>query len=160
MRSARAGNELAGGVEVDGNGVADAQQQDTGVFHPPAGIGNVEISGELPGAAGESDVGGGGKLVLAPVNAEHAVDLDMGGLSERDGSLDAVGDKGNLRIFLALEDIIVHFVVAAGVAAVAAGGIDDKFAGDLPGGRIEVDLTARRGELAVNGMQGIGQGEL
>ena len=81
-------------------------------------------------------------LVLDPVNDEGSVDLDIGRSGRRDVSLQPVGAEDDIGITRALQHVLLHFVVAPVISALASRGIDQNLAAQFVGCRIEMDRAA------------------
>ena len=104
--------------------------------------------------------GGHEDFVLRAMNREDAVHLHLRLAFGRHLALHAIGTEGDFGIFGALQNAGVHALVARRAAALAAGGIDDEFAGCLAGLRVEAQRAALQLETPVDGVQQAAEGEL
>ena len=106
------------------------------------------------------DLHGHVDLMCGADEGEDAVDLEGGVAVGVEGSGEAGGGEGDGFEFGGFEFVIGHAVVADGVAALAAEGVDDDGAGGLAGGGIEGDFSLLDVEGAVDGVEGVVEGEV
>ena len=91
---------------------------------------------------------------------EEAVDLEGGVAGGVEGSGETGGREGDGFVVGRFEFVVSHAAVADGVAAFAAEGVDEDGAVGFAGGRIEGDVSLLEVEGSVNGVEGVGQGEM
>ena len=92
-------------------------------------------------------------LVVLPVNSKKPGQFHLRNTLRIDGSFYVLRSKNNLRIFLALQNFLMHFLVAALVVAVAARGVHDDFSARISRRSIETDVAALQLECPMNGVE-------
>src|SRR5208283_3942595 len=122
--------QVAGGANVELDGVFHAEDEGAGVLQPPFLVGNREVGGRGGLRACHLDGDWKRKVVVLPVKAECAGDFHLRRPLRVEGSFDLRWREDNFGILLALQNFAVHFRIASVVAAVPASGVDhDRAAG-------------------------------
>ena len=148
---------LRRGIHVDLYFLADAKYKGTRIFQSPLHVRDGEV-----GLDGEAACGGlHGHVhrhrVVLPVESEDAVDDEDAVDRLAKSPIDTARAKGDQLISIAVEDIFMHPVVARGVAAFSAGGIDLDQAACCTGERVAADGSLLQPERAADSVQGIAE---
>lgn len=73
------------------------------------------------------------------MDKKQAMDAERGVTARDKVPLGRVGAKNNVRITLAFEHVLVHFVIASGNPGLSTGRVEDNFTACFAGGRIKLD---------------------
>ena len=103
--------------------------------------------------------GGKREFMFGAVQLENAVQLNRRLSLRLDSTSDSDGCESRFRVLPALQNILVHFVVAAAAAAVATGDVDHHQAAGLACCGVEPDGPALQFEGPTHGVKNVGQGE-
>jgi hypothetical protein len=152
--------EGSGEGEVDQDLFVDVDHEGAGVFEAPLDVGDGEGAGGLELVGGCVDLHGDVDLVGGAEEGEEAVDKDVGVAGGVEGAGEVGGGEGDGLEGGGFELVVGHAVVAGGVAALAAEGVDDDGAGGFAGGGVEGDLALLDVEGAVDGVDGVAEGEV
>jgi hypothetical protein len=91
--------------------------------------------------------------MIGSVQPEYAVDLDTRVSLQLDFAYQFGGRESDLGVALALQDFLVHFVVATLVLSVAAGSVDDNQAAGRARRRIEVNRPTLQREGSMHAIE-------
>ena len=152
--------EGSGQGEVDLDCFVDFDHEGAWVFEAPLDVGNGEGSGGLELIGGGLDPHGDFDLVRGAEEGEGSVDLEGGVAGGIEGSGEACGGEGDGFVGRGFEFVVGHAVVASRVAALAAQGVDEDGTGGFAGGRVEGDVSLLKVEGAVDGVEGVAEGEV
>ena len=122
--------------------LATLRMNTLGSFKSPFHIGDNEVRFGGESSAVDVDLHGHGEVMGRAVQRECAGDLDGGVAGGRDGAVVFLRGEGDFGVVVDVENILVHFLVAAGLAAVSAACRDNDGTGDGVRGAIEVDGSA------------------
>ena len=147
-------------VEVDVDFLFDVDHEGAGIFEAPLDVGHDEGADGVDLVAADLDLHGDVDLVGGAEQGEEAVDLEGGVASGVEGSGETGWREGDGFEAGGFELVFGHAVVSDGVAALTAEGVDYDDAGGLTGGGIEVDVSLLDVEGSVNGVHGVGEGEV
>lgn len=149
-------------MHVDIDAVGDSQKESARVFQTPLYIRNRKFGSRLGGLSLCSglDFEVEGHLVVLAVNFHDACDSDLRRALWRDCSLDSARHENDLRKLWGFQDFLVHFFIAAFIAALAAQRVYYNGAAGSAFGWIEMNLAALQFECAVHGMKRRSEGEL
>jgi hypothetical protein len=140
-------------VDVQLYRIAGAQNECAGIFESPSDVGNLENRVESEFRTGQPHGDRNYHFVVPPVQAECAFHLNLGFALRLEIALDFQRNESNFRIFLALENFLVHFIIAAVASALAAASIHHKEARELSRKRIERQFAALQRECTVYAVQ-------
>src|SRR5258708_16919926 len=87
------------------------------------------------------------------MHGENALDLDSRLALVCHRALNMLRRENDVSIFLALQNVLVHFLVATVAAALAAGGVHNKFASGGAGSIVKLYAAALQTKVAVNGVE-------
>jgi len=98
-------------------------------------------------------------LMVCPVNAEDAVDLNGGCALGQDFAFDVIGMENDVGVLGALENFLMHLLIAHAIAGVAAGGIEYHFATDIARRWVVIDLASLKVKSSVDGVECVSKGK-
>jgi len=146
--------------EVDLDFFVDLDHESAGIFEAPLDVGDGEGSDAVELVALNLDLHGQVDLMRRTDEGEDAVDPKGGVAGWVEGSGDAGGREGDGFEVRRFEFVFQHAVIAHGVAALTAEGIDDYGAGGFAGGEIEGDLSLLDVKGALDDVEAVGEGEV
>ena len=129
------------------------EEEGAGILQSPRDVGNHHVG---PGAKTVSfHLHGYGQShgMIGSVQPEYAVDLDTRVSLQLDFAYQFGGRESDLGVALALQDFLVHFVVATLVLSVAAGSVDDNQAAGRARRRIEVNRPTLQREGSMHAIE-------
>src|SRR5712672_2644026 len=94
------------------------------------------------------------------MHGENALDLDSRLALVCHRALNMLRCENDVRVFRALQNVLVHFFIATVAAALAAGGVHNKFACGGPGSIVKLYAAALQMKVAVNGVERGTHGEV
>ena len=148
-------------MDIDIDAVGDSQKEGARIFQSPFHIRHRKLGGRLrlPWRPGLDREGESHVVVLA-MKFHDARNGYLGRSLRRDRSLDAARNENDLRKFRAFQNLLVHFFVAAFVAALAAERVHHDGSGCGAFGRIEMNFAALQFKCAVDGVERCPEREL
>ena len=152
--------EGSGEGEVDQDLFVDVDHEGAGVFEAPLDVGDGKGADGVELVGGDLDLHGDVDLAGGAKEGEEAVDEEVGVAGGVEGSGEAGWGEGDGLEGGGFELVVGHAVVAGGVAALAAEGVDDDGAGGFAGDGVESDLALLEVEGAVDGVDGVAEGEV
>ncbi len=147
-------------VEVDVDFFVDVDHEGAGIFEAPLDVGHGEGADGMDLVSIDLDLHGDVDLMRRTEEGEEAVDLEGGVARGVEGSGEAGGREGDGFVVGGFELLFGHAVVADGVAAFAAEGVDEDGAVGVAGGGIEGYISLLDVEGSVNDVEGVGEGEM
>lgn len=147
-------------VEVDVDFFVYLDHEGAGIFEAPLDVGDDEGADGADLFAVDLDLHGHVDLMRRTDESEEAVDLEGGVAGGIEGSGETGWREGDGFEAGGFELVFGHAVVSDGVAALSAEGVDYDGAGGLTGSGIEVDVSLLDVEGSVNGVHGVGEGEV
>src|ERR1700719_1811187 len=87
------------------------------------------------------------------MHGENALDLDSRLARFCDRALNMLRRENDVSIFLALQNVLVHFLVATVAATLAAGRVHDKLASGSAGSIIKLYTATFQTKVAMNGVK-------
>lgn len=115
-------------VNVNFNRFADPKHERAWVLDTPLHIRNREVSVGGPVIREYLDLYWHRQFVVSAVNGKNSVHLNVRSAQCGHVALHAIRAKTDFREAVAFQNFLVHFVVAAAIAALSGSGIDDKIA--------------------------------
>ena len=141
------------GVDINLDFVSDMEENCARILQAPLHVRNREVGCRRHLITGSLKRYVGRQLVLRPVKAQRAANLDVGFALRGHLPFKPVNGKRNLRVGLAFQDLLVHVAIATSIAAIAARRVYlDRAAGRAAGG-VEMNHSALQLESAVHRVQ-------
>ncbi len=140
--------------------LVDLDHEGAGIFEAPLDVRDGEGADGVDLVSADLDHHGHVDLMRDAEEGEDTVDLKGGVAGGVEGSGEARGGEGDGFEFGRFELFFGHAVVADGVAALAAEGVDEDGAVSVAGGGIEGYLSLLDAEGAADGVEGVVEGEM
>lgn len=141
------------------NLVAHLQQKRAGIFQAPLHIRNGEIGRCAEVAVVVLDQEMEGHLMARVAELEYSMRVDLGFALSRKRAGNAVGDEDGLRVFRALENVLVHAPVASVAASIPASDVDRDLSAGFAGLCVETNVSALEVKTTMHGVQDIAEGK-
>ena len=131
-----------------------------GIAEAPIDVRNLEFRACRPAIRRNGGIHWDRDFVVGTVNRKNSVDGCVECAVREGETIDAIGPENKFGILGALEDIFLHFGIAAIAAGAATGGSGDDFTGDEACRGIDADLAAFQIEFAMHIVRGGAQCEI
>lgn len=136
------------------------EDERAGILQSPCDVWNDDVGSGAKSVSFHLHGQGQAHGMVASMQLENAVELDRRVSPQFDFAGQSGRRESDLGKALAFENLLVHFVVAALVAAVTAGSVDDDEAAGRASRLVEVNRPAFDREGSMHGMESSRQGEL
>jgi len=148
------GDWLSTRVDLDLHDVAGVKKKSAGALDTPLNVRDGKVCGclNLP-ASGRLNGERHRDVVILPVNSKDAGHLHLRSALRVHGAFYMLRCENDLRIFLALQNLLMHLLVAAFVVAVAARSVHDDCPACFPRSGIKTDMAALELKRPMNGVQ-------
>ena len=148
------GIELSSCVNFDFHCIAGSKKECTRALDAPLNVGHRKVCRALDLITGRRlNFERHRDLVVLPVNSKKPGQFHLRNTLRIDGSFYVLRSKNNLRIFIALQNFLMHFLVASLVVTVAARGVHDDFSARFSRSSVETNMAALQLECSVNGVE-------
>ena len=148
------------GADFDLHLVAYVKQERAWILQSPFDVWDNEVGPRAEVVSLRLHRESQGDWVFSSVEFENAFDLHFGVAPKVDSTGQLGGCEGDLGITLALQNLLVHLMVASLIPGVAAGSIDYDQAAGRAGRWVEVNRSSLESEGSMHRVERSGQGEL
>src|SRR5208282_1125892 len=146
--------ELSGCMNLNVHSVVHFEEEVARVLEAPFNVWDGKFrSGLELTASGGLDGNGERQFMILAVEAKDTGDVNLRCTLRGDSALYEIRRESDFWKLGTIEDLLVHFLVAAVAFATAAGGVNDDFAAGFARRGIKTNLAALELEGAVNSVQ-------
>jgi hypothetical protein len=154
-------SKLATGMDIDVDAVGDSQKEGARILQSPFHVRHRKLGDRLRLPRGSGlDREGESHVVVLAMKFHDARNGYLGRSLWRDRSLDAARNENDLRKLRAVQNLLMHFLVAAFIAALAAQRVHHDGAGCGAFAGIEMNFAALQFKRAVHGVERCPEREL